>query len=305
MSIILLSYPQIKARNHELLRETLDTRRVDYLEVRPHSLKVECQPGSPPSVVDPLVTPPAAVLHRTIHRHRSLVAGALGAWSNAGVVVMNSVEAATRSRDKFETTVRLAGAGLATVPSLVVDLEDLENVVIPWSMPVVVKPVMGVEGTGVDVVRDKSDLATIVLDAAGRARAAGIRESGYYLVQPFVGSGGFDYRGFVVGGRCVAAMKRISEGSEWRANLTLGARGESLESGHPVFALAETAVEVMGLDYGAVDVLESSDGAFVVNEVDAWGGFAGLQRVTGVDVAAAIVDYTLAKIEEARHDLPE
>jgi glutathione synthase/RimK-type ligase-like ATP-grasp enzyme len=95
----------------------------------------------------------------------------------------------------------------------------------------------------------------------------------------------------VVGGRAVAAMRRVSE--HWVHNVARGARcePEALRSGSgPVLArLAEGAARTLEMDYAGVDLIASADGPQIleINGVAAW---RGLQRVTPVDLARAIVD---------------
>src|SRR5690606_38497703 len=124
----------------------------------------------------------------------------------------------------------------------------------------------------------------------GRRTVAGyhiLRE--HYLAQPLVNGGGSDLRAFVVGGACVALMRRHARPGEFRANLELGASAEPLPADHPASVTAVAALHACGLDYGGVDLIEDEHGTIRVLEVDAWAGFAGITGATGVDVAGAIL----------------
>jgi glutathione synthase/RimK-type ligase-like ATP-grasp enzyme len=94
----------------------------------------------------------------------------------------------------------------------------------------------------------------------------------------------------VVGGKAIAAMRRVSE--SWVHNVAQGARCEpqSLAGGlGPELArLAQAAARALDMDYAGVDLLPDAEGAQVieVNGVAAW---QGLQRVTPFNIAQALV----------------
>ena len=92
-----------------------------------------------------------------------------------------------------------------------------------------------------------------------------------------------------------AAMKRVS--AHWIRNVARGARCVPCVLEPGLAALAESAAEALGMDYAGVDLVPDASnpqGAQVieVNGVAAW---RGLQRVTGFDIAQALVDDLLAR----------
>jgi glutathione synthase/RimK-type ligase-like ATP-grasp enzyme len=60
--------------------------------------------------------------------------------------------------------------------------------------------------------------------------------------------------------------------------------------------LAVRAAAAIGADYAGVDLLPSRDGGVFVLEVNGIPGWEGLQRATGIDVAAAIVAQVEARL---------
>jgi tetrahydromethanopterin:alpha-L-glutamate ligase len=115
---------------------------------------------------------------------------------------------------------------------------------------------------------------------------------------PPLRSPGFDWRVLVMGGRAVAAMRRIS--AHWIHNVAQGARCEAAEITPELAQPAVRAAMALGLDYAGVDLIPTPDGPQVleVNGVAAW---QGLQRVTGFDIAQALVDDLLdRKLAAAR-----
>ena len=98
-----------------------------------------------------------------------------------------------------------------------------------------------------------------------------------------------DLRVYVVGGEVVGSMFRYAPDNEWRTNVALGGRVEDAagEVDEAVIDTAQTAVEAVGLDYAGVDLMEGSDGWYVL-EVNPTAGFKGLFDATGTSPAPYI-----------------
>jgi glutathione synthase/RimK-type ligase-like ATP-grasp enzyme len=101
---------------------------------------------------------------------------------------------------------------------------------------------------------------------------------------------GFDWRVLVVGGRALTAMRRISE--HWVHNVAQGARCVAAPLEPRLARLAEDAARALDLDYAGVDILPAADAAqpLQVIEVNGIAAWAGLQRVTGFNIARVLVD---------------
>ncbi len=87
------------------------------------------------------------------------------------------------------------------------------------------------------------------------------------------------------------------EGRGWIHNAAQGARCVGALPPEPYQQLAVRAAAAVGLDYAGVDLIaseEAADGAVVleVNGVAAW---HKLQRATGIDIAALLVDDLLLR----------
>jgi glutathione synthase/RimK-type ligase-like ATP-grasp enzyme len=124
------------------------------------------------------------------------------------------------------------------------------------------------------------------------------RYGGLAYLQRFVpqtATPGFDWRVLVVGGRAIAAMKRVSE--HWVHNVAQGATCVACRMEPGLADLAQRAARALDMDYAGVDLMPdpgASCGAQVieVNGVAAW---RGLQRVTAFDIAQALVDDLLTR----------
>jgi ribosomal protein S6--L-glutamate ligase len=111
------------------------------------------------------------------------------------------------------------------------------------------------------------------------------------LIQRFVAeSRGRDIRAFVIGGRVVAAMRRIAQGDEFRSNVHRGGRTEAITLEPDYERTAIRAAQIMGLRVAGVDMLESKDGPLVM-EVNSSPGLEGIEAATGVDVAGLVLDH--------------
>ena len=113
-------------------------------------------------------------------------------------------------------------------------------------------------------------------------------------VQKFLEKGDGDYRVVVVGKRAIGAEYRRAAG--WKSNVAQGARPEPAYLTQELEELAVKAVEVLGLDFGGVDIAETKDGYYIleVNPTMSWQGF---KAAVGINPAEHIVDLLLEKIK--------
>jgi RimK family alpha-L-glutamate ligase len=207
---------------------------------------------------------------------------ALHALEAAGVRAINGALAIERAIDKFLASALVAAAGLPTPRTVACErADDALEAFAALGSDVIVKPLFGSMGFGMARVED-TDVAQRVF------RALEIERAVYYL-QETVPHDGVDVRAMVVGGHVAAAIERVATG--WRANLSRGAsaRPVALEPGRA--ELCVRAAAVLGADYAGVDLLRAADGRDYVIEVNAIPGWRGLERATGVDVAAALVEH--------------
>jgi RimK family alpha-L-glutamate ligase len=215
----------------------------------------------------------------------------LHALVERGVTCINGPRAIERTIDKFLASALLARAGVPTPRTIVCERrEDALEAFEELGGDVIVKPLFGSMGAGMTRV-DDADVAYRVFHALALERAV------YYL-QETVAHEGRDLRAFVVGGRVLAAIERV--GSGWRANLARGARARAASLSAEQERLCQEAAEVLGADYAGVDLVRAADGREFVLELNGIPGWSGLQKATGVDIAAALVAHVEAVVGEAR-----
>lgn len=224
--------------------------------------------------------------------------GVLHALRELGVPVYNDARAIERSVDKSMTSLLLHAAGIPTPPTWVTEsAAEAQRIVIRESAAghaVVVKPLFGSQGRGLQRAG--------LVDGVHVALPGDAAASGLIYLQRFVpaaGSPAFDWRVLVVGGRAVAAMRRISE--HWIHNVAQGARCMAAPLTADLARLAEAAAAALELDYAGVDVIPDADGALQVLEVNGVAAWRGLQRVTPFNIARAIVDDLIDRRVAAAH----
>lgn len=287
-SLAVLSYPTVHPANMASLRRACAAADVPLAEILPHDLwlrlddhAVTVYAGDRPLAAD-------VVMHRTVFPYRQLVFPLLYALAGR-CVVLNDPHASALSRNKLHTALVLRRRGLPILPS------DALSGIPPagWQPPgdsrVVAKPAMGAGGRGI-VRLDAAEAGRRLRGRAGEGPLGDDVE--VTIVQPYVDAD-HDLRAFVVDGECVALGARLAAPGEWRCNVALGATvgpvgSRALEQ--VAASLAVRAVAALGLDFAAVDLLhDPASDELHLSEVDAWGGFVGLEEGLGADVAGRIV----------------
>ena len=250
---------------------------------------------------------PDAVLVRGIaggsFEQVTLRLGVLHALRELGVPVYNDARAIERSVDKSMTSLLLHLAGINTPPAWALEsAAQAQRIVMRESAAghaLVLKPLFGSQGKGLQRVGavDGRHRPLPPLDAPYGAMA--------YLQRfiPPATDPGFDWRVLVVGGRACTAMRRVSE--SWVHNVAQGARCEPAPLDAELARIAEAAANTLELDYAGVDILPcAATGSLQVIEINGVAAWQGLQRVTGFNIAGALVADLLDRKLSAAGALP-
>ena len=200
-----------------------------------------------------------------------------------GVLVMNRSDGIALSRDKLRSLEVLSAKGIPCPATVALHTSDGldEALELVGGCPVVVKLHHGTQGVG-----------TMLVDS--RPALAGLAETMWamgheILLQQFVRyAKRADLRAFVVGQRVVAAMERRADVRDFRANLHRGATARARDLPDKVKKLAVKAARVVGLEVAGVDMIQSRRGPLVL-EVNSSPGLEGIEEITGIDVASAII----------------
>jgi RimK family alpha-L-glutamate ligase len=115
---------------------------------------------------------------------------------------------------------------------------------------------------------------------------------GVYYLQRTIEHDGRDIRAFVIGGQVIGAIERQADG--WRTNLARGGSARPVQLSREWATFAIRAAAAVGAEYAGVDLLPAGDGRVYVLEVNGIPGWQGLQQVTGLDVAEALLEQIAA-----------
>lgn len=200
-----------------------------------------------------------------------------------GALCVNAPEAKAAASNKLVAAIRLASAGVPAPLTIAAwSPEAFEQALAEIGTPLILKVLDGTRGAGV-----------LRCDSAAAARSAfdTLRLQGQaFLAQEYLGEEGARHvRVLVVGGRVLGAHRSIPRPDDFRANLAKGARVEPHDLSAECERVALAASACLGLDVAGVDILESSRGPQVI-EVNSVPGLEVIDRICGIDSAAAIVD---------------
>jgi ribosomal protein S6--L-glutamate ligase len=228
---------------------------------------------------------PDAVIPRIGATYTFYGAAVVLQFEMAGVFTLNDSQAISRSRDKLRSLQLLSRAGVdLPTTSFAHSTQDIDGLLeVVGGPPVVVKLLEGTQGLGVVLAETRKAADSVI--SAFRQLDANI------LVQEYVKEArGADIRAFVVGGKVVAAMKRQGPPGEFRSNLHRGGQAEAIKLSANERATAVRAAKTMGLNVAGVDLIQSDIGPMVL-EVNSSPGLEGIEAASGIDIAAAIIEF--------------
>jgi RimK family alpha-L-glutamate ligase len=204
-----------------------------------------------------------------------------------GMPIINPPAAIEKAVDKYYALALLSEQGLP-VPRTVVteDVRQAMHAFRDFGGEAVIKPVFGSRGIGVARIRDE-DIAERVMRTLRFYRHV-------LYIQEFVRHGTRDIRTFVIGGRVVAGIFRVS--SSWKTNVSRGAVPKEFKVDPEVEALALKAAATLGCKIAGIDIMESEQG-LLVHEVNSQPGWKGLQTTTNIRIADEIAEFV---IQEAK-----
>jgi ribosomal protein S6--L-glutamate ligase len=268
--------------------------------------------GHQVDVIDPLdlqiVVHPAAGTPRTpgrgsatlcyrgapIHRYRAVLPrigssvtryglAVVRELERGGAAVLNGADAIAIARDKVRTLALLARHRIR-VP-VTVAMHSPQSVEAALEMvggcPVIIKLQHGTQGVGTMIADSRASLVSLCEALWAMGHEIVLQE---YIAE----SRGNDIRALVIGGRVVAAMRRVAAAGEFRANLHRGATAEAVTLSPAYARCARRSAALLGLEVAGVDILETAAGPVVI-EANSSPGLEGIEQATSIDIAAAII----------------
>ncbi len=223
------------------------------------------------------------VIPRTGGASADMVINLLAQLEHEGVRALNGADAIARCRDKFRSLQSMAAAGLPVPRTAMTRMpEQLDACILAvGGPPAVVKLREGTQGVGVMKVDSMTSARSVVQALWSLEQPV--------LIQEFIAeAAGSDLRVFVVEGRVVGAMTRQADGDDFRSNLHMGGQGQRAALTPAMRELALAACAHFNLQVGGVDLLLSERGP-LITEVNPSPGLEGIEGVTGLDIAKAII----------------
>jgi [lysine-biosynthesis-protein LysW]---L-2-aminoadipate ligase len=227
------------------------------------------------------------VLQRCVGHFRNV--HLTSALESLGHRVVNSAASAWTCGDKLLGTIALVKHGVPTPKTALAFTEESAlRTLDDLGYPAVIKPVVGSWGRLSALLRER-DAARAVLE--DREEMFPLYQ--IYYLQEFVKRPPRDIRSFVIGGRTVAAIYRVSDSGDWRTNTARGGRAQACPVFKDLDELSLKAAEATGGEIVGVDLMEAETG-LVVHEVNGTTEFKNTVPVTGVDIPGLIVEYLVS-----------
>ncbi len=204
-----------------------------------------------------------------------------------GIPVFNSADSIEKCDDKARTYIELDG--IVRQPKTLIapktyfesDMSEfVKNAIRILGLPLVFKECFGSFGEQVYLCKNEDEIMSHISNRP-------------FLLQEFISSGaGRDYRLEIVGGRCVAAVKRENS-ADFRSNVTNGGTMTAYEPGSEQIKTAVTACNALGLTFAGVDILNNG----MVCEVNSNAHIINIMNSSGVDIAPLIFEEITGQIK--------
>jgi ribosomal protein S6--L-glutamate ligase len=204
-----------------------------------------------------------------------------------GVPVLASATPLARSRDKLRALQLLSRFGIDIPRTVMCRFRDEVPAAVRMigGLPCIIKLLQGTQGVGVMI-------AATMTEVEGMLDTLWTLGKEIILQELVAESRGKDVRALVIGDRVVAAMRRTARAGEFRSNIHRGGEATALALPREYAEAAVKATRVLGLEVAGVDMLEARTGPKIM-EVNSSPGFEGLEKATGLDIAALYVSHAV------------
>jgi [lysine-biosynthesis-protein LysW]--L-2-aminoadipate ligase len=227
------------------------------------------------------------VLQRCVSYYRNMHSTA--ALEGMGANVINSLHTGIYAGNKLFTHMLLQKMKIPT-PYVTVAfskdaaLEALDKL----GYPKVIKPTIGSWGRMVTKLNNRESAEGIIEE----------REKMYpiyqvHFLEEFVQRPPRDIRAIVIGDSVAGAIYRNSTEENWKTNTHLGGTAEVCKVTKELEDICIKANNAVKGQIVGVDLMESKDKGLVVHEINNTTEYRNVARVTGVDIAAKILEYAV------------
>jgi len=151
--------------------------------------------------------------------------------------------------------------------------------------PLIIKPISGTMGKGIYKAKSRT----------GALKIFRKKELQGLLIQRDLEIKN-DLRIFVVGNKCLGAMKRIAPEGDFRSNVAVGATTEKFELTKDLEDLAVKAARAMGYEICGVDVMFKDHKPYIL-EVNRTPQFRGFMKTFKISVPEEILRFAISKVK--------
>ncbi len=212
-----------------------------------------------------------------------------------GVDTYNGSACIEAVADKMHTHQILCEQGLPTPITMLAKFPvDLALVQKHIGFPVVVKTLLGVNGTGVFLV-ETEDAFNDLMNLVGETNP-----DIQLIFQKYVAvSRGRDLRVFVIDGEVLTCMERRAKDGGFKSNYSTGGSVQTFELTEEAERIAIKTAEVLGISLAGIDLLFTEDG-FTICEANTFPGFKGLEQACDVNAPRAIFESMQRRLEKKK-----
>lgn len=216
-------------------------------------------------------------------------------FERLGVRVFNDSASIEIAADKLHAHQALVGAGIPTPTTMLakfpIDIELIEKKI---GFPLVVKTLLGVNGTGVFLMEDHKTFANLM------SLISETNPNIQLIFQKFIAqSRGRDIRAFVVDGQVIAAMERRAGDDDFKANISQGGSGLEIQLDKTATDLSIETAAALDLQVAGIDLLYDENG-YTICEANSFPGFKGLEQYCDVNVPRKIFEAMQARIDKEK-----
>jgi [lysine-biosynthesis-protein LysW]---L-2-aminoadipate ligase len=227
------------------------------------------------------------VLQRCVSYYRNLHATA--ALEGMGANVINNLYCGVYAGNKLFTHTLLRNAGIETpYVSVAFSKDSALDALDRLGYPKVIKPTVGSWGRMVQRLNNREAAEGIIEE---REKMYPIYQIHY--LEEFVQRPPRDIRAIVIGDEVVGAIYRNSTTENWKTNTHLGGTAEVCEITPELEEVCIKAKDCVKGQIVGIDLMESKERGLVIHEINNTTEYRNVARVTGVNIAAKILEYAV------------
>lgn len=215
----------------------------------------------------------------------------------AGYRLFNKADFIKLCDDKMLTFIECSNRGIrmpktASGPLVYTDLEEsnykfLDEIVKEIGLPMVVKKVYGSLGEGVYLVKNKEELKELY---------SSIYRNPIIFQEYIDSSYGQSIRVLIIDGKVFGSFIRKNNG-DFRSNFGDTASSKTLVNPAKYDGFAQEIADKLHIEYAGIDILLYKNEEPILCEINSNAFFEEFEKVTGLNVASAIMDMVIRKVE--------